>query len=519
MSRLVRIAAYGILVSLVISAFCLSASSPDKIDGQERIVAAHYAPWYMGSGPGGNWYYEFKGKIIRTAYTPRLGYYDNRDPKTLAAQIPWAKKYGLNTFMIEWCGIADQNYPGSHETNVRIISQNPAFQNIRFYFVYSIIMALRRVGDEIFDPVDFDKKENVNKLLSDFRYAAKTYFVLPNHLRIKGRPVVYLWAVGLATGNFKKALSLLRKAIKAQIGVEPYLIGDEVSWNSVPDADRTPLFDAVMPYMSVRVEGTPPKNYALADVIPDLIRQFRYWRNICDDLGLDFIPGVHAGLNAVGAHWCYDSNGNLTLPTVSRSPESFREFVVQAKAFIDPDPNMFYITSWSEWNEGTNIEPAKEFGFDYLKALKKGLEGTSPLAIPQNTILFRFLKVWDPPSVDDRLLAVCYDYLEFLDAAGNVLQKIDFGEPEARIYLGWGWSGDEETGTEPENFDFVWAGTKLKYATLHLDVPPAATFLRLRIYQIPSQETTVYLDGALLARLPEVDPNIWKTHLISLPSH
>jgi hypothetical protein len=121
--------------------------------------------------------------------------------------------------------------------------------------------------------------------------------------------------------------------------------------------------------------------------------------------------------------------------------------------------------------------------------------------------------------VDDRLLAVCYDYLEFLDAAGNVLQKIDFGEPEARIYLGWGWSGDEETGTEPENFDFVWAGTKLKYATLHLDVPPAATFLRLRIYQIPSQETTVYLDGALLARLPEVDPNIWKTHLISLPSH
>jgi hypothetical protein len=29
------------------------------------------------------------------------------------------------------------------------------------------------------------------------------------------------------------------------------------------------------------------------------------------------------------------------------------------------------VTTWNEWREGTGIAPTREFGFDYMKALRK----------------------------------------------------------------------------------------------------------------------------------------------------
>jgi hypothetical protein len=497
-------------------AVCMSAGhsiAQERPTGkkQDLIVAAHYAPWYAGEQIG--WTGNKGGRLFRTAYTPLLGYYNNSDPNVVSQQIEWARRYGLNTFMIEWSGVADTTYPRTLDPVVQEITQMGCFKSINFYFVYSIISALRKHGDGIFDPVDFDDKGNVRKFVSDMKYAARNYFELPNHLKFKGRPVIYIWAVGLSQGNFAGAVKSARKAVKKQCGKDPYLIADEVWWSSAPDLDRTTLFDAVMPYAMINSVGQPPADYALKDSIDEIISQYQFWHYVCDDLGIDFIPGVIPGFNPAGAHWCFDDDLVPITPTVTRSKKSFQELVSRARPFVDADINMFYITSWSEWNEGTNIEPSKEFKFAYLKALKKGLAKPSKFEPAKGVIEFRFKRVFDPEGPDDRLLAVAFDWIEFLDASQNVLLKIDMGAVEARSYMGIGWSSNEQQwGEDVENF--VWAGTKLKTAYLHIDPPAGTSRLRIRMLQIDSQVTKVNWNSTLLAELPAAPPWGWATYVV-----
>jgi hypothetical protein len=498
------------LLGFMVIALFIYPAHPNKCSDQEElIVAAHYPAWYQG-----NWVW-YKGSTpFYTAYTPLLGHYNNKHKNTLSQHIEWARQYGLNTFMIEWCGIANSTYWASHEEIVSTFKSNPDFKKINFFFVYSIIMGLRKAGDDTFDPVDFDDQQNVNKLISDFKYAAAKYFNQTNHLKINGKPVIYIWAVGLAEGDFKSAIETLRNTIKNQYGMDLYIIADEVGWNSSPVYTRTPLFDAVMPYAMVKAEGQPPTNYALEDSIDEIIPQYANWYFACDDMGIDFIPGVIPGFNPTGAPWCYNDNFEPTVPTIERSPESFKDFIVKAKSYIDPDANMFYITSWSEWNEGTNIEPSVEFQFDYLQALKEALAEESPITPPGNVIKFSFKKIFDPDGPDNRLLAVAFDTIEFLDSAQNILQTIDIGTSEAREYMGLGWFSNEGPwASDAENF--AWAGTEWKYATLHLDLPPDTVYMRLRIVVPEGQETSIFLDSENKATISG-SPWVWQSHLVLL---
>jgi len=499
-----------ICLGLTVMVLFISSAQADKSSAgvTPSIVAAHYAPWYQG-----NWVW-YKGSTpFYAAYTPKLGYYDNRTPSTLTKHIQWATGYGINTFMIEWCGITNKTYPASHNETVITFLANPNFKKINFYFVYSIISALRKSSDATFDPVDFDNQQNVNKMVNDFKYAAEHYFNQSNQLKINGKPVVYIWAIGLARGDFEGALETLRSTIKSQYGMDLYIIADAVGWNSEPDVNITPLFDAVMPYAMVKVSGQPPTNYAMADSIDEIIAQYAHWYFVCRDLGIDFIPGVMPGFNPTGAPWNYNDDLELTNPIIARSPASFKDFVKKAKAYVDPGIKMFYCTSWSEWNEGTNIEPSVEFQYDYLQALKEGLAESSPITAPANVITFSFKKLFNPEgSGDDRLLAVCFDAIEFLDGDQQVLQTIDIGGAEARKYMGIGWFTDEGPwNTEAETF--VWGGMKWKYATLNLDLPTGTAYMRVRMLSVDDQETTVSLDSVKRAVITGT-PWVWKTHLV-----
>lgn len=472
------------------------------------IVAAHYAPWYQG-----NWVWYKGGTAFYTAYTPKLGHYDNRKPSTLSQHIQWAKNYGINTFMIEWCGIANKTYPASYNDTVLTFLANANFKKINFYFVYSIVSALRKNGEKTFDTVDFNDQGNVNKMIADFKYAAQHYFNQSNQLKINGKPVIYIWATGLARGDFAGVLKTLRDTIKKQYSLDMYIIADVVGWNSEPDAAITPLFDAVMPYGMLKVEGQPPANYTLEESIDEIIPQYAHWYFVCRDLGIDFIPGVIPGYNPLGAPWNYNDALELTNPVIARSPGSFKDFVKKAKAYIDPVVKMFYITSWSEWNEGTNIEPSEEFAFDYLEALKHGLAESSPITLPANVITFSFKKVFDPEGPgDDRLLGVCFDSVEFLDAQQQVLQTIDIGGTEARKYMGLGWFANEGPwNTDAENF--AWGGMKWQYATLNLNLPPGTVYMRLRTLSVEEQETTISLNSVKKAAITGT-PWAWQTHLV-----
>ena len=495
----------------------LSLNTAGLEEGGEKekyIIAAHYMTSFRGSD---TWLLQSGNKTFSPAYKPLLGYYDNRDQAILSKHIEWAKKFRINTFMLTWPGLSQGEYYHTYEDAILLFLQNPDFKKINFFFVYSFIMGLRKAGEGTNDPVDFNNNDNINKLLYDFTYASKTYFVRPNYLKIRGRPVVYLWATSLSKGNLKKAIKKLRNTIKSHTGKDPYLIADDHAWwTGVPNFDTTPLYDAIMSYAMIKIEGQPPISHDLSDVYPEIVQNYAFWSNACSDLGIDFIPCVYPGFNAVGAPWCYNEKNEPTNPVVTRNPTTFKNFINQAEKFIDPDINMFYITSWNEWYEGTNIEPSQEFNFSYLKVVKKAIKRISKHHLPKNMIKFEFKKVINPEGSNERLLATAFDYIEFLGSAQNPLLRIDMGTPEARGNLGIGWYDDETWSSDLETF--VWAGMKKKYATLHFDLPPEAKYIKLRILYWEGQETSIFLDKKYMAGITSDTPWLWTTHLIDMQS-
>ncbi len=486
-------------------------------EGEENnntIVAAHYMTSFRGPNSG-TWVLPLGNKMVSPTFTPLLGFYDLRDQKVLSKHIEWAKKYRINTFMFEWPGLPQGEYQSSYDDAVSLFLLNPDFKKINFYFVYSFILGLRRIGDGTFDPVDFDNSKHVNKLLDDFTYASMMYFAQPNYLKIEGRPVVYLWATAMSQGNFKNAIKKLRKTIKKHTGKNPFLIADDRAWwNGSPDFDSTPLYDAIMPYILLKNEGQPPMDYDLSDVIEETVRQHAFWSNACSDLGIDYIPSVYPGFDAYGAPWCYNEQNEPTTPVVTRTPKAFKKFINLAEKYIDPEINMFYITSWNEWYEGTNIEPSKEFGFSYLKAAKKAVKRISKTQIPKNEIKLEFRQVTNPEGPDERLLGAAFDYIEFLDIAQNPILRFDLGTAAVRVNLGIGWYEDETWDFDNENF--VWAGMRKKSAKLHIDLPLETKYIRLCILCLDEQETSISIDDKFVAKITTDIPWSWTTYLVDI---
>ena len=479
-----------------------------------QIVAAHYAPWFRGPVKG-SWTFQLGKKNIKTAYKPLLGYYNSLDPNVLSKHITWATQYGINTFMIEWPGEDTPNWYSVPDEAMKVFVKNPNFEKIDFFFVYSLVSGLRDADEPSLARVNLNENHRVNKLLSDFRYASRMYFKRSNYLRIQGRPVIYLWAVTLTTGNLKKTVAKLRNTVKAETGKDPYIIADTVLMYTDPNPSLVKIFDAAMPYAMLKYQGNPPKKYELKDSIPTIHQRYRYFTYALEDLGVDFVPAVFPGFDATGAPWCYDNNKRLKTPKVLRSTPSFKDFVIKSKSWVDPDISMIYVTSWSEWNEGTNIEPSQQFKFKYLDALQKGLRRKPPFEIPPYKITFRFKRVVKPGNhSDDRNLAAAFDAIDFMDANLKLLGSIDIGTTAAGDHLGWGWYGRESEGADGPNF--VWAGTSQKFATVRLDIPQGTKFLMLKIKQIENQTTKVFLDWKLLSEIPSELPYQWTVHLIPL---
>jgi hypothetical protein len=493
--------------------FWLSATALGATDSRELIVAAHYAPWYRGPG-GGNWSFQLGKKTLRTAYKPLLGYYNNLSPSVLNKHITWAEKYGINTFMIEWNGQDTLDFFSPLDISMQAFLQNPNFKRIDFFFVYSLVSALKLPGDPEFAPVDLNRRAALDKMVTDFRYASRYYLQLSHYLKIDKRPVIYLWAVPLAQGNLKKAVIRVRNVVKAETGQDPFIIADVVSMTSDPDPAVIRHFDAVMPYLMLEVNGYPPQNYALKDSTDAVIERYRFFHYACQDLETHFVPAVFPGFDAVGAPWCYDGNKRLTTPTVKRTVPAFKEFVVQAKSFVDPEINMLYITSWSEWNEGTNIEPSTRFKYKYLNALKKSLARPPSEQPASNRLRFKFSRVVKPIGNDNRLLGASFQWVEFLDADLNPLLTLDIGTPKARKSMGWGWYQNENE--PPDGATFCWAGGKKKYATLYVDVPSGARFLKLILRQVDDQRTTIHIDDRWITQIQGNHAWRWAQHIISL---
>lgn len=379
--------------------FCPGCSSPSSPGpsaprwDQKILLGAYYYLWYPG-----NWGEGYLNGRLTPPQWPALGQYESSDLKTIEQHIAWSSQYGIHFWAVSWW--PDQPQLDGILREKILKAKNT--EDIKFCIFYETA-GLGLVDDRITFTSDKTKK-----MISDFKYLAQTYFSHPSYLKINGRPVVVIYLTRTFDGQYPEAISGLRKSLK-ELGFDPFLVGDEIFWYVIrtaplspspnPNRDRIRLFDGITAYNMYNWAKPKQMGYGNASTflsdVHDLYGQYK------SALGKEgsLIPSIIPGYNDRGVRLS-DKHPAIPRQFAPGAEEGsfFKEALKRTVLpFIDPHIPMALITSFNEWNEGTQIEPTVESNptrqdrspskTEYTQGYAYGGYGEKYLSILQDTFV------------------------------------------------------------------------------------------------------------------------------------
>jgi glycoprotein endo-alpha-1,2-mannosidase len=350
-----------IVLLTLTTAGCSSAPNTDPSEprwSKQYLIGTYYYLWYPG-----NWRDGYINGRLLPQQLPVLGEYDSSDLKTIEQHIAWSSQYGIDFWAVSW-------WPDHPELD-KIIRENilkaKNINDIKFCIFYET-SGLGLKDDQIdFTP---DKGE---KLLSDFKLLAQNYFSHPSYLKINGRPVAIIYLTRTFIGEYSEAIGRLRKGLQ-KMGFNPFLIGDEIFWyvmrakplppSTHPEMNRIQLFDGITAYNMYDWAKIKQMGYGRQSTfLPEVQGLFREYQTVLGNK-IKLIPSIIPGYNDRGVRL---SENHAVIPRQFQADGEEGSFFSQALKqtvlpFMNPEIPMALITSFNEWNEGTQIEPTQGTG-------------------------------------------------------------------------------------------------------------------------------------------------------------
>lgn len=326
-----------------------SATAAER-DGDHDLVLAYYYPWYV------------KDDWSRHGYdgTPTLGKYGTDDPAVAEQHLKWGQRAGLDGFVVSWWGpdhLTDQHFKSGY-----LKASNVG--DLRFAFIYECLGRLDAADGTRDEQIDFNGGSVLDVLAKDFEYLRDEYFSHDAYLRIGGRPVVVLYV----TRTFRNFNASHVARLEQRLGVDLFLIADEPFIGNQNDPttarnglrDGQPLFDAYTAYNMFEPALVKDGESALAYQRREALPIYRAWSE-----KTIFCPGIFPRY--------HDFRGNKPL---TGTPEEFVRMIhdmqaLPGKPVGDGVNRIYLITSFNEWWEGTTIEPATEYGTQFLDATRE----------------------------------------------------------------------------------------------------------------------------------------------------
>ena len=358
------------------------------VERPSYLVGAYYYTWYYPGHWASN---DFVGRHLAEPVEPLLGEYVSDDPAVIASHLKWASEYGIDFFIISWSragSFADQTarkylLPAIAESGIR---QAPTVE-------------LMSYGERDLGNADFRRR-----LADDLRFVGEHYLKHPSALRIDGRPVLFLYVTRVLLGDIASWVAEVRRMFAA-LDVDPFLVADEVFWHD-PDPDRLRGFDAITAYNVYDWPRTGNAGLARdSTFLGDVEALFARWQAAARTAGVRFVPNAMPGYNDRGVRLAAD---HYVIPRRFDSAASitslFERSVDLARRFVDPSLPMITITSFNEWHEWTQVEPARRasrqppsdaaaftqgfphdsYTFEYLDVIRTHLGDGTPAARPSH---------------------------------------------------------------------------------------------------------------------------------------
>jgi hypothetical protein len=352
------------------------------VERPSYLVGAYYYTWYYSGHWAAN---DFVGRHLPEPLEPLLGEYVSDDPAVIASHLKWASEYGIDFFIISW------SHAGSF-----------ADQTARKYLLPAIadsgIRQVPTVELMSYGERDLGNAEFRRRLVDDLRFVGEHYLKHPSALRIEGRPVLFLYVTRVLLGDIASWVDEVRRML-ATMGIDPFIVADEVFWHD-PDPDRLRVFDAITAYNVYDWPRTANAGLARdSTFLADVEGLFARWQAAARTAGVRFVPNAMPGYNDRGVrlaadHYVIPRRFDPTASTTSL----FERSIDLARRFVDPALEMVTITSFNEWHEWTQVEPARRgsrppssdaemftqgfphdsYAFEYLEIIRTRLGDGSP---------------------------------------------------------------------------------------------------------------------------------------------
>ena len=434
----------------------------------DRLVGAHYYPWYEMHDGHENW-------TDDCVATPILGEYTATDRRVIDHHLTWCLEHGIEWLSVGWWG---EGW-GSERALSNGLLEAEKFDELSF----SILCETTRLDEWNYD---LSTEGARAQLLSDFEYLDAEYFSEPNYLHFDERPVVFFWVSDKLRGDVQGAFA----DVAETIGTEPYVLAGLPFGQSIGTAPITQVADGITSYNPYSARED------IEAVFHDRYEQGVRTMNLSARASdLDFVPVTIPGFNDTEI----PDDQREDNPILSASPDRFERVCEQVQPHLD-DATAVLVTSFNEWYENTQIEPSEQCGTAYLETVADGLATASSTGYDPDgsTLTLEFNKTVVPAAVnesssDDRPLAFMANELGFYAGSEEVV-TFDIGdESDEPIFLQgvYGSASDDSS-------NWRWFGGVTATTSIFVDEPlDDADRLVLRSLPMRSNEirATVSFDG------------------------
>lgn len=337
-----------LLLAMAVPAPSVSSASPR--------VFAHYMPWfYAEPTPNGivwdHWQWYGKGRKhdpdvildngrrdIASVFYPLIGPYNGQDAAVIEYHMLTAKAAGIEGFIADWYG------PGNYTDLVfgRMVEAAE-----RYGMEVAICLEEKTFSSD-YTKVD-SREEMLDVMERQVRHVLETHATSPGYLRLHGRPVFFIFnaygsgalgSLNLSPDEFRNVLSRFdpENVLLVRGWHDPNFFGvADGSYLWITGAkDRLAYYESAMP---ARREGRV-----------NLV-----------------VGGPNPGFDDSGVNgW-----GKGPRITDRRGTQEYRDTWDEALRFR---PDAVQIATWNDFQEGTTIEPAEEYGFTFLDLTEQYVE-------------------------------------------------------------------------------------------------------------------------------------------------
>ncbi len=283
--------------------------------------------------------------------TPTLGEYNPLDAAVMTQQGAWADQAALDFLVFNWNGATGdnnllKNFITNRKAGVRmVINYNTAH--------LKVTNATPLTGDKL------------TQMITELKGLAAAHFGQDYYYQADKRPVILITPLNLAASaaasiDFATVIPAVKAALQED-GVDLYIIG-EITSGWLPPQRYAPAIRAM--------DATTLNNWS-TDVYDRYVffpaytdQNWQNWRDSTSLWKVDFVPCIFPGFNDKAA------KPTSKLFNIDHAEKFFTDMCNVAKRNMSAR-RLVLINSWNDYASGTTLEPAKEYGTQYLDITKQ----------------------------------------------------------------------------------------------------------------------------------------------------